>query len=274
MSKDSQPSDPFPGIAEMAAASIKLPPLSESFVDIWFARAEAMFLKAGIKAQDTKFAHIISILSDDQMVKVHKAITEPRKGHEYDDLRDALKGKLKKSSFENVYRLVTEEQLGAQLPSELLCYCEMLVQPQDRDTDLFKQLFLMKLPAALYGQLSADLSLELKDIVTKADAIVIGSRGTAGAHGNQSLVASVVAPPTDSVETLSGKLDVMIEALNVKHSKPGHVGKPGECHFHQKWGERAFRCQMPCSWNGRTASKPQAPRAPQRSTNQKVLAGN
>ncbi|TRY80072.1 hypothetical protein TCAL_14803 [Tigriopus californicus] len=79
-----QPSvHPPPVMADVAAASVKLSPLSESFVDIWFARAEAMFfVKAGIKLQDTKFAHLISILSDDQMVKVHKAITEPRAGHE------------------------------------------------------------------------------------------------------------------------------------------------------------------------------------------------
>ncbi|TRY72628.1 hypothetical protein TCAL_17130 [Tigriopus californicus] len=130
----------------MAGASVKLPPLSESFVDIWFARAEAMFLKAGIRAQDMKATHAISILSNDQLVKVHKAITEPRTGNKYDDLWDALKGKMKKSPFENVHRLVTEEQLGAQLPSELLCHCEMLVQPKDLAPDLFKQLFLIKLP--------------------------------------------------------------------------------------------------------------------------------
>ncbi|XP_059083366.1 uncharacterized protein LOC131880699 [Tigriopus californicus] len=215
-------------MADIAAASVKLPPLSESFVDIWFARAEAMFVKACIKLQDTKFAHFISILSDDQMVKVHKAITEPRAGHEYDDLKEALKNKLKRSSFRNVQRLITDEQLGAQLPSELLCYCEMLIQPNDRGTDLFKQIFLMKLPPTLYGQLSADLSLKLSNIVVKADKIVIGSRGMAGSYGNSGTMAAVGLSTPDPVEALSGKLDLVLEAFNVKHSKPGRVGQPDQ----------------------------------------------
>jgi hypothetical protein len=110
-------------------------------------------------------------------------------------------------------------------------------------------------------QLGNDLDLELRDISERADRL-----WSIHTHDMAASVAAVAA--AEPADRESGQAGEPVAADAPFHKKKrdqgrydnGHKARnaaatsdrkaSGLCPFHWKWGEEAFSCTMPCSWQG------------------------
>ncbi|TRY69046.1 hypothetical protein TCAL_16500 [Tigriopus californicus] len=129
--------DDIKTVIEVSAASVKLPSLRCNHIELWFAKAEAEFTKANITTEHAKWAHVVTGLREEQMVRAFDAVNNPLPGHEFADLKDALIQSLKRQPSENLHSLLFKEHMEGSSPSEFLSRLSLLVPADERTSVLF-----------------------------------------------------------------------------------------------------------------------------------------
>ena len=244
----------------VGAVAIKLPPFWPADPIIWFAQAEAQFLTRGIKCEDTKFAHIIASLQPEFIQEVRELVISPPKETPYAILKEQLIKRTSASEQKRVQMLLTEEELGDKKPSQLLRRMRQLLSERKLEDGILKQLFLQRLPsnAQLILASSSD-TVTLDQLAILADRILEVSVPAANA-------VSVPPPPTSELTGLReqiANLTLQVNALQsaVKRSKsrsrsrPRLKDSPSEtsdspsiCWYHNRYGDKARKCNPPCTY--------------------------
>ncbi|QQP52482.1 Uncharacterized protein FKW44_004649 [Caligus rogercresseyi] len=70
--------------------SVQVPPFWSKDPDLWFAKVEAQFATANVTASSTKFNHILKSLDQDTVREIREVVRNPRRGHEYEDIKAEL----------------------------------------------------------------------------------------------------------------------------------------------------------------------------------------
>jgi hypothetical protein len=266
-------------IIELSAASVKLPSLWANHIEVWFARAEAEFTTAGVKTEASKFAHVAKVLTEEQLVTCFREVTKPKPGSEYTDLRCKLIKSMRKKPGENMLQLLYHERIGDLTPTAFLNRLLPLVSEADAQSDLFKEMYIIKLPADIKGQLTTSLGEAVEDIAEKADAVYHALRvATAISAAARAPVVAAVHSDDGQVWDLASigstlaNMSQEIAALKSSAHQPwrnsgggyGSAGKgsgnseqfTGMCKYHRKFGDKAWKCTVPCVKNGKVAPAP------------------
>ena len=92
--------------ARVSAVSIKLPPFWPDKVKLWFAQAEAQFVIRGITVEQTRFAHVVSMLDSKSAEFAMDIIENPPTDDPYITLKKRLTGAFAISDDEKAARLL------------------------------------------------------------------------------------------------------------------------------------------------------------------------
>ncbi len=89
-SSQTPPSEAGTNIVAMNTVAIKMLPFWPSDPELWFAQVNAQFMVKNITLQDTKFAHVVAVLSPETATEVRDLILNPPATNPFDVLKDTL----------------------------------------------------------------------------------------------------------------------------------------------------------------------------------------
>ena len=271
--------------AVVGAVAIKLPPFWRNDPEVWFAQAEAQFATRNITNEDTKYHHVIAALPAEVAQDVRDVFINPPTSEPYTTLKQKLIARMTESEQRRVQRLLTEEDLGDRKPSQLLRRMEQLMGEQKIEKGILKQLFLQRLPPNVRLILaSASESITLTDLAALADRILEAHVPTVNAvnaaptvavtntaaptvpSATNAALAEQVAELTHLVRNLSATVKQLQRSRSrsrscnrsgggrtqkTRDSTPANTSAEdtGLCWYHERFGENAYRCKSPCTYN-------------------------
>ena len=253
----------------------KLPDFWTASPAAWFGVAEAQFLLRGVNVQRDRFSLVVAVLPESSARRVAHLLANPGDNC-YDELRAALVTAHQLTSYQKAEKLLSSEPLGDRRPSELLSEMLELVHPGDERTNLFSLIFLRRLPAAVRVLLTEDDQEDIRALAEKAD------RCAASLHRSQLHSVAAVSPSEDyedpeqegaTVGAIGHGREGSQQQRGKGRFKKFHRGnrqpqqrqdnKPapntpsfnaqqasGLCYKHFRYGDQAFGCEKPCSWQG------------------------
>ncbi|XP_064479203.1 uncharacterized protein LOC135392419 [Ornithodoros turicata] len=265
--------DPAPLASQpstLHAVAVKIPPFWPADPALWFANIEAQFALRGISAQQTKFFHVVGALGPNEASEVRDVITNPPAANPFDALKDALTKRTTASEQERLRQLLTAEVLGDRKPSQLLRRMQQLLgdRASSLDESILRELFLQRLPNTVRMILTTSSSVSLEALAEMADKMMDIAPPTVCAISPQ---PSAPSPSDfqelrDEVSRLSGLVASSLRfgrSRSPRHRSPRRgnfrrrtpsplqqSANPDECWYHQTFGDRARRCQPPCSRQG------------------------
>jgi hypothetical protein len=188
-----------------------------------------------------KYYLVLASLGEAQVERVHNVLDEEPGENAYQKLKDALLATHTLTPFQMVDKIVNMEPLGARKPTELLA-----AMTKFRPKDTYH--FLQRLPREIRVLLARDCCRDLQALAEKADALM-------ALHLPQGHEVTAVAPVTDdAVPGSEEELAAAIQKGGKKKKKWARKKKQQDeiksplCHFHIKYGNKAFRCEEPCAW--------------------------
>ncbi|UYV72934.1 transposition [Cordylochernes scorpioides] len=116
--------------------SIKAPEFWPNDPELWFITLESQFLlnkPSPITNDDTKFSYLISLLPPSTAIEVREFIISPPHDNKYDALKKAIIKCTADSDFKKLQQLLTQEELGDRLPSQLLRHLRQLIGESKAD---------------------------------------------------------------------------------------------------------------------------------------------
>ena len=190
----------------VGAIRVKLPPFWPSDPELWFAQAEGQFEAAAITTEQTKFIYMQSSLDQEDAREVRDIILSPPNFNPYTHLKTELIARLGASSQQRIRRLLTDEQLGDQAPSQLFRKMQQLAGTTPPDASLMRQLFLQCLPMSV-GVIVATLpdSITLEEVAAMADRIL---------ETTHLSVQSIQATTTPTLDATIAALTAQVSQLN------------------------------------------------------------
>ena len=128
--------------AQVSAVSVKLPPFWPDKTKLWFAQAEAQFTIQNITSEQTRYAHVVSMLDSKMLEFVMDIIQEPPVDEPYTTLKKRLTGAFTISDDEKAARLLDMNGLGDKTPSKCLSTMLMLAPDGQEPGFLLQKIFL------------------------------------------------------------------------------------------------------------------------------------
>lgn len=242
----------------IARVSLKIPPFWKPDPKIWFLQIEAQFRNAGITADQTKYDYVVSSIEAGTLSQVADILVKPPDDDKYPAIKKRLIEIFADSETQKTQKLLTELELGDKKPSQLLCEMRNLATEQVPD-EFLKTLWMQRLPLNMRSILSVS-SDDLSKLSTMADKIW-------ELNPNSSQVARIVSPPADNniaqdLQKQISNLALQIAEMNRRRDSSPQRRKyrsnsrnrsknnsdPNNCYFHQRFGERAYKCTPPCKY--------------------------
>nr|XP_061779159.1 uncharacterized protein LOC133570496 [Nerophis lumbriciformis] len=144
------------------AATVTLPEFWQNNPELWFQHVEAQFRHQGIKADETRYYHVVTALNAQTTRRVMGVLRDPPAADKYGALKTLLLRLYQLSDAERAERLLSLNGLGDRKPTELMD--NMLALLGSRDASfLFVQLFLRQLPPPVRTALANSPLVTTKD---------------------------------------------------------------------------------------------------------------
>ena len=269
MADEEEPVAAAPVNAVAAAKFFKLPDFWTASPAAWFGVAEAQVRLRDISTQPARFSLLAAILPESAARVVAHLLVDPSETC-YDDLKAALLVAHQLTSYQKAEKLFSYEPLGDRRPSQLLAEMMELVRPGEEKTLLFAMLFLRRLPPAVRILLTEDDHEDVRALAAKAD------RCAASRHNTQqglSVHATSLRPDEEDLfEPEAGMVSALGTSRGSSRGRGGR-GRPfrggrqrsqqpsntpaqltrqetGLCRLHFKYGDQAYNCFAPCTWQG------------------------
>ena len=225
--------------APVAAVSIKVPPFWSEQPSVWFSQLESQFTIKNITAPATKFAYVVSNLTQEVAVRIPDIIASPPPDP-YNSIKARLISMFVLSDYQKAETLVNLPAMGDQKPTVLMDKMLHLLPAGHDPCFLFKFLFLQRLPADLRVLLMNDVMDLPRDLAAKADILwtARSARQTNAVSVDQGLDPVCALPPRRPSST---------RPPPPPGSSSARSGQ-GYCWYHAKYGAKAHKCESPCSW--------------------------
>ena len=133
--------------------SVKLPPFWPHNTALWFAQAEAQFSLKGVVSQDTKYAHVVSMLDDRVASQVMDLIDTPPTSAAYETLKTRLTETFALTNREKAAKILDCSGLGDSSPTQVLNNLLLYVPKDEKPGFLFREVFLRQLPVDVQAHL-------------------------------------------------------------------------------------------------------------------------
>ncbi|UYV71442.1 transposition [Cordylochernes scorpioides] len=155
--------------------SIKAPEFWPNDPELWFITLESQFLlnkPSPITNDDTKFSYLISLLPPSTAIEVREFIMSPPPDNKYDALKKAIIKCTADSEFKKLQQLLTQEELGDRLPSQLLRHLRQLIGESKAVSDTtLKMLWMHRLPKNIQIILTTQEQASLNSLADLADRV-------------------------------------------------------------------------------------------------------
>jgi enoyl reductase-like protein len=153
---------------------------------------------------------------------VSKQVDNPRQGHEYEDLKEALLKAYGKSRREKAAQLANMGGLGSRKPSHLLSDMRALLGTESDDHMLFEHHFLANLP----------------DDIRVALAQSEGSIDALAAAADKMWQEKLLSQPTSMVAAIKGATP----------SRATNTAPTDVCYYHETFKDKAKKCRPGCKF--------------------------
>ena len=158
------------GNNQIGVIAVKLAPIWDTEVDLWFANAESQFALSRITEDSTKFHHVCAALSPKLAKQAAEVIRNPPAAGKYEALKAALCASLELTKDQRVKKILHVAELGTMDPMELWSSLQSWSQGLTVN-DILLQVFLEKLPPDVQQILQAD-PREAMEVVKRARSLV------------------------------------------------------------------------------------------------------
>lgn len=261
--------DGGPGTTNIYKVSVKYAAFNRDDPEIWFTQLEAQFQLAGVTVDGTKYGHLIAALDNETIKCVRDKVLNPPDHEKYNSLKTAIINRLCDSAKIKLNKLLSGLQLGDKKPSQLLREMQVLSINQITDAVL-QTLWLQRLPTQVQEILSGMEDLNLERLSIAADKIVEVQRpieisSVSHVVHNQK-VSNESKELKSSIDALSKRIESLFDSRSRSHSKnqshsqgrdnnrsksrsEKQTQKFSKCWYHYKFGEKAQKCNKPCSFN-------------------------
>jgi len=238
--------------------SVVLPPFKVSRPAAWFSQCADLFRMRGVHDQRDMFALCYNALGDEQQAQVDDiAEALPRPVDAFCRLRDRLVASHSLDVGQRVTQLLELPALGGQRPSALLAHMRQLCPPGEEQGQIFRQLFLQRLPAQVRLQLAEDRHSPVQALAARADTLMANHSyvGVAAVKSLPEEEASMVAAVRDSKQPDAGKRQWKKSGRSGKNTGGGGKQEPwhilGICKRHYDFGKECYKCVDPstCKWS-------------------------
>lgn len=250
----------------VAPVSVRIPTFWPERPALWFATLEAQFHLSRIKTEETMFYYAVAQLDPKSASEVEDIITNPPGSSPYTTLKGALISRFSQSHEEKIRRLLEKEEIGDRRPSVFLRYLRTLAGTSIPDS-LLRTLWVGRLPNQTQAILATQTDASLENLATLADKIneiaPVSHIAATQIEHNASLVFTnnvsllkQIESLTKQVSTLTTRLNRQLQKHGRRRSRSRSQSKPrdGMCWYHHRFGERARRCQQPCSYQGNAST--------------------
>lgn len=254
-----------------AAQVIRLPPFWKDNPVLWFAQAEAAFVIHRITSDESKFRYII--LNADQSVLpfVADLITTPPERDRYQTLKDRICSTLGETSTTKIRKLLGSHELGDQKPSIFLQRLRNLAPGQVTD-EILKSIFLEQLPENVRAILAVSEVQDLTRLAAAADKVIEVTKPASTTI--QAITGGQADTDNNKVLQEIAELRKQVKKLSVgdryrrrsrSRGRPESRGRPSNrgrshhrqdsednaeyCYYHNRFGDKAFKCTQPCTFN-------------------------
>jgi hypothetical protein len=236
-----------PAAAAVGNVAVRLPEFWVEDPEFWFLQADAVFDTSRIVRSLTKYNYCLAKMPANVAATVKELARRVAAGDvpgPYEELRAKLLGSFQKSPWQLGFELLDLGDLGDRRPSVLMDAMLALLPPGCTPDYIFLCLFLRRLPADMRDQLAA------QDIVDPAAMALAANRifdarqqpgygpVSAVGHGPRGRSASPRERPRRPAQGRTGN----------RQQTPGPAGSL--CYYHERFGNKAHRCEKPCSWSG------------------------
>ena len=155
-----------------ATISVKIPPFWSDDLELWFLQVEAQFRIRGVRAETTKYDHVLQALPPDTVSRLRTFLLDPPKENPYSALKTELLRQTSLSAKQKYDRLISDEVLGDRWPSQLLQRMQALVGEQQAETPFFREMFVSKLPPTVQTVIAALDGLPVAQVASAADKMM------------------------------------------------------------------------------------------------------
>jgi len=258
----------------------KLPPFWAEKPGLWFSQVESQFIVSGITQDSTKFHHVVANLEARYASEIEDIITSPPAQGAYEHLKRELIQRLSSSAEQRIRQLLDREELGDRKPSHFLRHLKSLAAGSvELKGPLLRSLWLQRLPTHVQAILQVQGSLSPEEMAKVADRIlevqvVPPQPGIINAVTQPALAVDTADRIEKQVQELSNQvaaLRMMVPtargrlarsasrrrrspdntAPGRRTSSPHPICESSEnlCFYHRRFGNRARRCESPCSFS-------------------------
>jgi hypothetical protein len=251
--------------------NVKLPEFWPHAPAMWFARAECRFEIMRVAGERQKFCCVADALPYEQLRLVADLVASPPEQQPYTVLKERLLLAHSMTATQRAEKLFSMPPLGGRRPSDLLAAMFEYCPPGEETSELFKALFLTRLPPEIRVLLEPKEYNDLKQLATHADqkwlTLETRQRVTAAAVQPDMLAEEEQADPVAAVgkfqkykpkgkQQQESKGATASQAATSAGSSGGNGGGGKKsvaltiCWKHAKFGSKAFNCADPsgCQW--------------------------
>jgi hypothetical protein len=221
--------------------SVKLPTFDIHRPTLWFNQTESIFRRRAVTAQldryDVVLAHLPSITLD-AVADIINGINAQNAADCYNRLKNRLLATYGKTPGEMANLMHDHPPLGDARPTHLMNSLLAHLPPSETPGVLFMSFFLRRLPTYLRDQLANFPTDDPNVLAQQADKIW-SQHGGADAAVNR-----LDTRPTSSSNRRRSPTPYR------RRSPSPHTSY---CYYHQRFGDRAQKCQQPCSYRPKNA---------------------
>ena len=258
---------------------VRLPPFQESDPELWFVMAECTFDSLNVTNTAIRYASVINALNPRQVSEVRDIIMAADQRN-YDALKVAMMKRFGESQAARTRQLLEHEAIGDRKPSQFLLHLRGLAGTTMPDATL-RTIWLGRLPQSMQNILVVQRDASLTTLADLADAIM----DNASTHASRASTYAVTHAPMPDIsaqfqrsydaqlrqhETLIAELRAEIAELRIQRERPRNRGRSQSrrrnnsqarhahstrndngsyCYYHSRFGDRAYRCIKPCSYD-------------------------
>ncbi|UYV71845.1 hypothetical protein LAZ67_9000651 [Cordylochernes scorpioides] len=243
--------------------SIKAPEFWPNDPELWFITLESQFLlnkPSPITNDDTKFSYLISLLPPSTAIEVREFIISPPPDNKYDALKKAIIKCTADSEFKKLQQLLTQEELGDRLPSQLLRHLRQLIGESKAVSDTtLKMLWMQRLPKNIQIILTTQEQASLNSLADLADRV---TEITSSPSSSTSTLEKELASLRAEISALKIDLNKKEERIPRSRSRSSSSSRKSSPNSYRKynpngsWGWYHFRfkhharkCISPCTFN-------------------------
>lgn len=259
--RQKQKSTPKPSVMEPVPS--KIPVFDLTSPHVWFKYLEAYFHFRSITSQTTMFWHAFSELPPHIAREVYDVVEPMPQEDAYNVLKTAVLKRVTPSDDARLHQLLCEAELGDRTPSQLLRHMRSLVDKNHIDDCILRKLWSKRLPSDMTAILAAqpentpleilaEVADKIHDTLFKRRINCISQESPSEVSFDRiSALEKQIAQITLSVNSIAehvGTRSANRQQTNSKRTRSPSTSKsPQICYYHQKFGDKARKCTLPCA---------------------------